>query len=134
MAIEFLALAAVIYEVAKTYPPESTQFKMKMNEAAKKYAVLYEKYGTRLVAGLYARMWEGRCYKELEDDKKAFAVFKELFELGGESPAERKLKNKTMVLAMETALLPKVRKYKEAVASFERWQSKARGEDVETQP
>ncbi len=64
-----LALATVVYEIARTYEPESDPRKQALEEAAEKYAAFYEKYDTRM-AGLYARMWQGRCYKELGDAKQ----------------------------------------------------------------
>jgi len=123
-----LALATVVYEIAKTYPADGADFKTNMEGAAKKYNEMYEKYGAKL-AGLYARMWEGRCYKEMGDDEKAFEALRDLAEQPDEPPAFRTLKNKAMILAMETALLPKVHKYKDAVDSYEAWEKTMRGDE-----
>ncbi len=121
-----LFLATVVYELALTYDSGSKEWKENLLKAAKTYNELYDKYGSRL-AGLYARLWEGRCYKVLGDDKKAFEVFEELLMQPDEPPAFRTLKNKALILALETYMLPKVKNYAEAIKKAKKWQETARG-------
>ena len=121
-----LYLATVIYELALTYEPGTKEWKENLEKSAKSYNELYDKYGSRL-AGLYARLWEGRCYKVLGDDKKAFEVFEELLMQPDEPPAFRTLKNKALILALETYMLPKVKNYAEAIKRAKKWQETARG-------
>jgi len=123
-----LALATVLYEIAHTHKPGSEGSTKNLEAAAKRYQELYEKYGARL-AGLYARMWEGRCYKELGKTDEAFAAFEELLAQPDEPQPFRTLKNKAAVLALQTALLPKVKKYKESVAMYKEWERTARGDE-----
>ena len=120
-----LFIGTVIYERAMTYPPKSTQRDALLNEAAKKYNALYEKYGSWL-AGLYARMWEGRCYKELGDYKKALLIFEELLAQNDEPIAFRQLKNKALVLFLKTSLLSGAEQYKPAADSFNEWEKSSR--------
>jgi tetratricopeptide (TPR) repeat protein len=127
-----LFLAGVIYEIGKTYDPGSKEFKEKLTEAAERYSDLYEKYGT-LLGGLYARMWEGRAYKELGETDKAINVFKEMLTLPAESPVFRSLMTQSLALALETYLLPDVKNYTDAVAMVAAWEDKAR-EDEKSSP
>lgn len=121
-----LALAQVLYETAQTYPEGSEDRKKTLSGAAAKYHEFYEKYSTRL-AGLYALMYEGRCHKELGDSKKAFEVFNELFSQPDEPQPFRVLKNKAAVLGLETALLPTVKKYQQAVEMYREWDRTSQG-------
>ncbi len=121
-----MALAGVKYELALTYPKGSAEYKKTMTEAAERYHKVYELYSTRLV-GLYARMWEGRCYKELGDHKRAFEAFEELLEQPDEPAAFRALANRVMVLLLETCLLPEVKEYKKAMDRGSAWLKSARG-------
>ncbi len=121
-----MALAGVKYELALTYPEDSADYKKIMTEAAERYGKIYELYSTRLV-GLYARMWEGRCYKELGDHKRAFEAFEELLEQPDEPAAFRALANRVTVLLLETCLLPGVKEYKKAVDRGSAWLESARG-------
>lgn len=121
-----MSLAGVKYEYALTFPKGSDEFKKTMTEAAERYGKVYELYSTRLV-GLYARMWEGRCYKELGDHVRAFEAFEELLEQPDEPAAFRSLANRVMVLEMETCLMPEVKEYKKAVDRGFGWLKTTRG-------
>ncbi len=128
-----LALAQVVEEVAKTYKPGSKGNTETLQAAAKKYHQLYTKYEDR-VAGLYARMWEGRCYKDLGQTDKAFEAFEDLFSPPGEpffQPSEdepfRLLKSKVLILLLETVLLPGVKQYKKGLDEAQKWEESARG-------
>ncbi len=116
-----LFLGTVVYETAMTYAADSPERKKLLSDAAEKYKELYDKYGTWL-AGLYARMWEGRCYKEQGDYNKALQIFDELLAQVDEPAAFRQLKNKALILSLETCLLPAVKQYKPAVDNFSAWQ------------
>ena len=123
-----LALATITYEIGMTYAPGSEQHKQTLTAAAEQYNLFYEKYSSRL-GGLYARMWKGRCYKELGETGKAFDAFEDLLSQPDEPQAFRLLKNKAAALALETALLPKAKKYKEAVALYKAWEETARPDE-----
>ncbi len=121
-----MALGGVKFETALTYPRDSDEFKEVMTEAAERYGKVYELYSTRLV-GLYARMWEGRCYKELGDHKRAFDAFEELLEQPADHAAFRALAHRVTALKLETCLLPNVKEYKRAMDRGLAWLDAARG-------
>lgn len=123
-----LQLARMPYEIAQTYPAGSKERKDQLAEAAKRFADYYADYAA-LAAGLYGRMWEGRCYKELGQTDKAFEAFEDVLAQADEPPAFRLAKNKTLVLYLETCLLPEVKKYKEAVEKYLSWEQSARGDE-----
>ena len=121
-----LYLGGVEYEIGKTYEPDTKEFKEHLAEAAKNYRQLYETYN-ELTAGLYAHMQEGRTYKELGETDKAIEVLKEMQTLPGEDDTGRMLRNESLGMLLETYLLPKVKKYAEAVAQAAEWQQTAHG-------
>jgi len=121
-----LYLAGVIYEIGKTYEPSSKEFKANVSEAAKKYEELYDKY-KQFTAGLYARMQEGRAYKELGQNEKAIQILREmLLTAAGGDPTARMLRNESLGLLLETYLSPKVKQYDKALAEVAKWQQAAR--------
>jgi len=125
-----LALATVVYESAQTHEPGSEDYKKLLTDAAKRYNELFSKYGQRL-AGLYARMYEARCYKELDDSAKAMAALEELLGQPDEPEPFRVMKTKALILHQESAI--KFKKFKEGVARYLEWEKAARGPD-ETSP
>ncbi len=123
-----LELARVPYEIAQTYPAGSKERKDRLTEAAKRFSGYYTDYAS-YAAGLYARMWEGRCYKELGQTDKAFEAFEEVLAQPDEPPAYRLAKNKTLVLYLETCLEPGVKKYQQALEKYLAWEQTARGDE-----
>ncbi|MEE8452911.1 MAG: hypothetical protein V3R99_13380 [Thermoguttaceae bacterium] len=127
-----LALATVVHEIAQTHEPGSAEAKKNLEEAAAKYALLYENYGTRL-AGLYARMWEGRCYRELGETEKAYEAFEDLLQQTDDRQSVRDMKAKAIVLLLETTLLPGETTFEKGLAEAVNWEEDARGRE-ETSP
>ena len=121
-----LYLAGVIYEIGKTYDPASKPFKANLTDAAKKYQELYDKY-KQFTAGLYARMQEGRTYKDLGENDKAIQVLREMLTVPGGDATARMLRNESLGLLLETYVSPKVKKYDDALAQVAKWREAARG-------
>ena len=126
-----MLLAAVEYEIAKTYPKEDKEFKGQMTAAAKRYHDLYTKY-KRLLSGQYARIGEGRCYKDL-GDKESLKTAQDILEqmLLDETDQEsyRKMRNVARILLLETLLLPEIKKHADALKKGQEWEEKARGNE-----
>ncbi len=122
-----LDLARIPLLLADTYPPGSAERNEQIQQAAKQYKSLYEKYGGRM-AGLVAKVQEARCYKELGEHKKALEALEEILLLPDDGEL-RDLKNDAIVVQMETALLPKLNNYDLALETFQKWSSTARPVD-----
>jgi hypothetical protein len=119
-----LSLAGVVYELGRTYPARSEEFKENLGEAAKRFSELFEKYKS-FTAGLYARLQEGRIRRELGDLKAALEILKNLQGLlSGAEGEERLLANEVVAELVETYLAQK--DYKSAVAAAEAWAKEAR--------
>ncbi|MDR3636162.1 MAG: tetratricopeptide repeat protein [Isosphaeraceae bacterium] len=69
------------YEQGETYDLKSKERTEFMTRALAQFEEVYKKYRTQL-AGLAARMWQGKCYEEDGELGKALGIYKELLEHG----------------------------------------------------
>ncbi len=74
-------LAMCTYEEAQTYTDGSDEFKKKLTTAANEFEAIHQKYRS-MVGGLYARMWQGKCFEEQNDIGKALGIYNELLDHG----------------------------------------------------
>ncbi|MBX6313680.1 MAG: hypothetical protein IRY99_12290 [Isosphaeraceae bacterium] len=86
-----LQKALVDYEEAQTYPADSKERKALLDKGIAAFNDIYKRYRTQL-AGLYARMWEGKCHEEKGDLGPAMGIYKELMD--HPAPELRPLKRK----------------------------------------
>lgn len=98
-----LQIALLIHEKGKTYPPDSDEYRDGLTEAAARFEQLYSKY-RRWLAGLYGRLWQGRCYQQLGKIEKAIGCYEDLLMQPGQEPAVRKLATKAAWYQMECLL------------------------------
>jgi TolA-binding protein len=74
-----LQRSVVDYEEAQTYPLGSPQRNDLLDKAVESFKDLYQRYRT-MMAGLAARMWQGKCYEEKGDLGAALGIYNELLE------------------------------------------------------
>ena len=79
---------------------------------AQQYGAIFDNHHSDL-AGLYARLGQARCWKELGQTDAAMAGFVEMLTQPDEPEALALLENETTLAALETSLLPAVRKQRE---------------------
>jgi cellulose synthase operon protein C len=117
------ALAKMLYEIAHTFDPDSQQCKESLLAAAVKYNEYYWKYERWL--GSYAfRIEEARCYKELGDYAKALSILDELATSRSyDAEGVGRIRTVATDLALQTYLLPQVKKYQEAWNAYEKWEN-----------
>ena len=115
-----LLAAAIREEAADTVPAGSKAWTEYLVEAAGLYDAIYKKYRSRL-AGLYARMYQGRCNHRLGRTKDALGHYGELLDQPSSPEAFWNLKTKTLRLAMDSWLDPQERKYMEAIKQASGW-------------
>ena len=115
-----LLAAAIREEAADTVPDGSKERAEYLTEAAGLYDAIYKKYRSRL-AGMYARMYQGRCNFRLGKTKDALGYYTELLDQPSEPDSFWTLKTKTLRLAMDAWLAPKERKYMEAIKQASNW-------------
>ncbi|MCS7239546.1 MAG: hypothetical protein NZ899_14965 [Thermoguttaceae bacterium] len=120
-------LAGVVYELARTYPPDSAEFKKYLEDAGKRFEELFEKYKS-FTAGLYAGLQLGRIRRELGDTKGAVETLKTLRALmTGVEGEERAIANEALAELLETYIAQK--NFKSALEGADAWSKEARAED-----
>lgn len=115
-----LTAATIDYDLAKTYEPNSEDAKRYLDFAAQKFGKVFEDYRTR-GAGLFARFWEGKCYQERGDRKKALSAYQDLLDMQGRSEPVRVVRAKALRQAIECWSLPEEKKFEEAITRGEEW-------------
>jgi hypothetical protein len=108
-----LLVAASREEMTDTMEKGSKEWTDTLTSVADQYKKIYEDYRTR-IAGLYARMYQGRCLQKLGKHKEAVAFFGELLSNDDSHDAFRTLRIKVMALAVESWLTQK--QYAEVIA------------------
>ena len=124
LQVQLLA-AAVREETVETLAKDSEEYKTMLTEAAAQYGEIYDRYRTRL-AGLYARMYQGRCHQKLGKLKEALTFYGELLEQPDNPEEFRTLKLRTLQLAAEAWLTHKPPLHQEAVKFLQPWIENAR--------
>ena len=115
-----LLAAAIREEAADTVPAGSKEWNDYLVEAAGLYDAIYKKYRSRL-AGLYAKMYQGRCNHRLGRTKDALGHYGELLDQPSSPESFWTLKTKTLRLAMDSWLDSQQRKYVEAIKQASSW-------------
>ena len=88
--LRFLA-AQTRYEEAQSYPAEADEFR-KLNEtAAQELSAIYDEFARTLLVGLYARLYEGRCYQSIGKYQEALGCYEEIIGKDNVLPPFRKL-------------------------------------------
>lgn len=109
--LRFLA-AQTQFESALTYPPEADEFRKLNESAAEELSAVYDEFG-RLLVGLYARLYEGRCYQAVGNYQLALGCYDEILDKVKTLPALRKLVAATLRRKVE--VLTAQSKYDEAI-------------------
>jgi hypothetical protein len=126
-----LLAAAIREEAADTVPKGSQEYNAMLTDAAGLYGEIYEKYRQRL-AGLYARMYQGRCNQRMGKYKDALSYFGELLEQPDEPDAFRVLKTKTLALAVPCWFGSEPPLYAEVVKRLDPWIDDVRPNEAKT--
>ncbi|MBW3540410.1 MAG: hypothetical protein KY476_09075 [Planctomycetes bacterium] len=85
-------LAMCTYEEAQTWPGDSDDFKRILTKAAEEFEQIHTKYRS-ITIGLYARMWQAKCFEEQDDLRKALGIYNELLGHPGTSRTMQVLKS-----------------------------------------
>lgn len=88
-----LDLARCTYYEAQTYPEDSEQYAKLLTDASVEFEEVHTRYRSQ-IGGLYARMWQGKCFEEQDDIRRALGIYNELLDHPGQSEAMQTLKDK----------------------------------------
>ncbi len=85
-----LDVAIVQYEESQAYEKDDPKYQSGLKEASEKFELIHQKHRSQ-VAGLYARMYQAKCFEEQGDLKKALGLYKELLDHHAESATMKNL-------------------------------------------
>ncbi len=91
--------AICIYELSKTYEFDKTEQKKIRKKAFNKFKDIHLHY-RKVVVGLYARMWQGKCYEDDNEYKKALGVYEELLSHPDNSLAVTNLQHQVLLFEL----------------------------------
>jgi len=95
MILANIELAQCVYEEAQTYADGDADKKRLLNEAANQFELLHQKHRS-LVAGLFARIMQGKCFEEQGDLQKALGIYNEMLDNPGNESSLANLKDQTL--------------------------------------
>jgi len=121
-------VAMAAYERAQSWPEGSDERKAALREAEKSFGEVAKKYRRR-VHGISALLFQGRCFQEMGDLRKALSFYEELLMLPENEPVFRPLKTKALRGAMEAWIAPEVNEIAKAVEKAEVWLDKQRPDE-----
>ena len=125
-----LVAATITYEKAALVKEQTEKHHELLKQAAEAYGQTAEKYRGRL-AGLYALLYQGRCYEDLGDRKQALALYEQLLEQPGSSDELRPLITKAVRRAMECRMHQTVGQLDRAIQEGEKWIGEIRQDEQE---
>lgn len=85
-------LAKLTFHESETYDRLAKDNQRLLKQAANEFEKIHTNYRS-MVAGLHARMWQGKCYEEQGDLRKALGIYDELLGHGGTNEALAQLQD-----------------------------------------
>ena len=85
-----LDVAITEYEMAQSFEKDDPKYQSTLKDASNKFELIHQKHRSQ-VAGLYARMYQGKCFEEQGDLQKALGLYNELLSHKPESNVMRNL-------------------------------------------
>lgn len=88
-------LALTTYEEAQVYDRKDKEFVELLNKAAGEFEKIHQNYRS-MSAGLYARMWQGKCFEEQDQIGRAIGIYKELLDHEGRSRSLERIQRQVL--------------------------------------
>ncbi|MFO1022318.1 MAG: hypothetical protein U0903_16730 [Planctomycetales bacterium] len=113
-----LNLAILAFDEALFAPPQDRR-----EHIAKAYdqsAKIYEEYRSQL-AGMYARLYQGRCRLELHQNQEALGIFQELLTLRVDDPAILALQDQALMYRLQIWNADSEKKYEQVAQEAQSW-------------
>ncbi|MCA9041899.1 MAG: hypothetical protein KDA65_16210, partial [Planctomycetaceae bacterium] len=115
-----LELAKCTYEEAQSYPEGSPEFRERLSRAIDEFELLHYEFRNQ-TGGHYARLWQGKCYEELDELTKALGIYTQILSQPQSSPAVERLQD----LAEEFRLIclnhPDQTEYEQVIQEANHW-------------
>ena len=120
-----LVAATISYELAKTMKDNPEEYKKLLEEAAANYADIAKKY-RRLLGGMFAVFYEGRCHQDLGQLKDALARYEKILEEPNLPGTFQSLKTMTIKHAVECWVSEEINQLDLAIETGQEWDKSVR--------
>ena len=121
-------LARCTYEEARTYDADDPKFKSGLSAAADQFEEVYVEH-RRSVAGLYAQLWQGKCFEEhggKDGIGKAIGLYKQLLDHEGDNADLQTLQRKAKLFRLICLNKPERKDYALVVKEADEWMKQNR--------
>ncbi len=116
-------LGLCTFEEAHTYPRGSQEFKNLLTKAAGEFKDIHEKYRS-MVGGLYARMFQGKCFEEQDDIGKALGIYNDLLGNQDKTSIMQNIQNQVLLFRLVCLNHDQRKDYKLVINEAEAWLGK----------
>ena len=113
-------LAQCAYEEARSYDRKSDESIEGMRAAATAFEEVYSKYRTQVV-GLFARIWQGKCFEESGDLRTSMGIYNEVLNHPGKSGILRVLGDQAQQFRLVLLNHESRRDYDLVIVEGEKW-------------
>jgi hypothetical protein len=128
-----LNMAIASYEAAQTHDKETRMYDEALGDAAREFEQIHSRYRDRN-AGLYARMWQGKCYEEQGEATKALGIYNELLSHPVENnPSLKAIQDRTTHFKLICLNHPKRKEYPAAIEEALAWRKSASASEQRSQ-
>ncbi len=90
-----LDLAQCTYWEAQTYDKGNSKRKEVLSAGAEEFEAIHTKYRS-MIGGLYARVWQGKCFEEQDEIRIALGIYEEILGHPGKSGTMNNLKDRAL--------------------------------------
>ena len=118
-------LARTTYDEAKTYPDGSDERTRLLNEAATAFEEMHSKYRSQ-VAGLFARLYQGKSYEEQGEIRKALGIYNEILDHPGKTDSMQRLQDTARRFRLVCLNHPDRRDHRLVIDEATQWRTEAR--------
>lgn len=120
-----LDLAQCTYWEAQTYDKGQEKRAEILSAAAKEFEAIHTKYRS-MIGGLYARVWQGKCFEEQDEIRIALGIYEEILGHPGTSGTMNNLKDRALRFRLICLNHEKRKDYKLTVLEGEEWLREAK--------
>ena len=118
-------LARTTYDEAQTYPEDSEKRSQLLNQAAAEFEEMHQKYRSQ-VAGLFARLWQGKSFEEQDEIRKALGIYNEILDHPGSTGSMQRLQDTARRFRLICLNHPDRRDHQLAIDEASQWRRDAR--------
>ena len=120
-----LDLAQCTYWEAQTYDKGNAKRKEILTNAANEFEAIHQKYRS-MIGGLFARMWQGKCFEEQDEIGPALGIYEELLGHEGKSNSMVLIKDRALRFRLICLNHEKRKDYALVVNEGQQWLNEAR--------